>query len=157
VRRIAGSGRIAAVHTVEGGHQIADDPTVLRMHPRLGVRSMTLTHFRDSDWVDSCTDQPRHGRLAGFGRQVVREMNRLGVIVDVSGVSDETLYAVLGTTTKPVIASHSSCRAFSRVSRNMTDDMIRALAETGVSSRSTSGRASSMPGTPRPCGRGSVR
>ena len=131
VRRIAGGGRIAAVLTVEGGHQIANDLAVLRMYHRLGVRSMTLTHFRGNDWVDSSTDEPRHGGLTDFGRQVVREMNSLGMIVDVSHVSDEAFYAVLQTTTKPVIASHSSCRALSPVPRNMTDDMIRALARNG--------------------------
>jgi len=131
VRRIAGTGRIAAVLTVEGGHQIADDLAILRMYHRLGVRSMTLTHFRNNNWVDSSTDRPRHGGLADFGRQVVREMNRLGMIVDVSHVSDQAFYDTLKVTTRPVIASHSSCRALSDVPRNMTDDMIRALARNG--------------------------
>jgi membrane dipeptidase len=131
VRRIAAAGKVAAVLTVEGGHQIADDLAVLRMYHRLGVRSMTLTHFRNNDWVDSSTDTPRHGGLAEFGRDVVREMNRLGMIVDVSHVSDQAFYDTLKVTTKPVIASHSSCRALSPVPRNMTDDMIRALAENG--------------------------
>ena len=131
VRRIAAAGRIAAVLTVEGGHQIADDLAILRMYHRLGVRSMTLTHFRNNDWVDSSTDRPRHGGLADFGREVVREMNRLGMIVDVSHVSDEAFFDVLEVTTRPVIASHSSCRALSDVPRNMTDDMIRALARNG--------------------------
>jgi membrane dipeptidase len=128
VRRIAGAGRIAAVLTVEGGHQIADDLAVLRTYHRLGIRSMTLTHFRNNGWVDSSTDRPRHGGLSEFGRQVVREMNRLGMVVDVSHVSDEAFHDVLEVTTKPVIASHSSCRALSDVPRNMSDDMIRALA-----------------------------
>jgi membrane dipeptidase len=131
VRRIAGAGRIAPVLTVEGGHQIADDLAILRMYHQLGVRSMTLTHFRNNNWVDSSTDRPRHGGLADFGRQVVREMNRLGMIVDVSHVSDEAFFDVLEVTTRPVIASHSSCRALSDVPRNMSDDMIRALAGNG--------------------------
>jgi membrane dipeptidase len=131
VRRIAAAGKVAAVLTLEGGHQIADDLAVLRMYHRLGVRSMTLTHFRNNDWVDSSTDNPRHGGLAEFGREVVREMNRLGMIVDVSHVSDQAFYDTLKVTTKPVIASHSSCRALSPVPRNMTDDMIRALARNG--------------------------
>jgi membrane dipeptidase len=131
VRRIVGTGRIAAVLTVEGGHQIADDLAILRMYHRLGVRSMTLTQFRDNNWVDSSTDRPRHGGLTDFGRQVVREMNRLGMVVDVSHVSDEAFFATLEVTTRPVIASHSSCRALSDVPRNMTDDMIRALARNG--------------------------
>jgi membrane dipeptidase len=131
VRRIAGAGRIAAILTLEGGHQIADDLAVLRVYHRLGVRSMTLTHFRNNDWVDSSTDRPRHGGLTDFGRQVVREMNRIGMIVDVSHVSDQAFYDTLAVTTKPVIASHSSCRALSDVPRNMTDDMMRALARNG--------------------------
>jgi membrane dipeptidase len=131
VERIAGAGRIAAVLTLEGGHQIDDDLAVLRTYHRLGVRAMTLTHFRNNNWADASTDRPRHGGLTDFGRQVVREMNRLGMIVDISHVSDKTFHDVLGVTTKPVIASHSSCRALSDVPRNMTDDMIRALARNG--------------------------
>ncbi|HUL75883.1 MAG TPA: membrane dipeptidase, partial [Vicinamibacteria bacterium] len=131
VRRIAGAGKVAAVLSLEGGHQIADDLAVLRIYYRLGVRSMTLTHFRNNNWADSSTDRPRHGGLTDFGRQVVREMNRLGMIVDVSHVSDRTFYDTLEVTTRPVIASHSSCRALSDVPRNMTDDMIRALARNG--------------------------
>jgi len=131
VERIAGAGRIAAILTLEGGHQIDDDLAVLRTYHRLGVRSMTLTHFRNNNWADSSTDTPRHNGLTDFGRQVVREMNRLGMIVDISHVSDKTFQDVLEVTTKPVIASHSSCRALSDIPRNMTDDMIRALARNG--------------------------
>ena len=131
VERITRSGRIAAILTVEGGHQIDDDLGVLRMYYRLGVRSMTLTHFRSHNWADSSTDKPLHNGLTDFGRDVVREMNQLGIIVDVSHVSDKTFYDVLAVTTKPVIASHSSCRAISDVPRNMTDDMLRALAKNG--------------------------
>lgn len=131
VERIAGAGKIAAILTVEGGHQIDGDLSVLRIYHRLGVRSMTLTHFRNNDLGDSSTDQPRHNGLTAFGRQVVREMNRLGMIVDVSHVSDKTFYDTLAVTAKPVIASHSSCRALSDVPRNMTDDMLRALARNG--------------------------
>ena len=131
VRRIARAGKIAAVLTLEGGHQIADDLAVLRVYHRLGIRSMTLTHFRNNHWADASTDRPQHNGLTDFGRQVVREMNRLGMIVDVSHVSDKTFYDTLETTTKPVIASHSSCRALSDVPRNMSDEMIRALARNG--------------------------
>jgi membrane dipeptidase len=131
VERIAGLGKIAAVLTLEGGHQIADDLAVLRMYQRLGIRSMTLTHFRNNNWADASTDRPVHGGLTDFGGQVVREMNRLGMIVDISHVSDKTFYDALAVTSKPVIASHSSCRALSDVPRNMTDDMIRALAKNG--------------------------
>jgi len=131
VERIAGLGKIAAVLTLEGGHQIADDLAVLRVYHRLGIRSMTLTHFRNNNWADASTDRPRHNGLTDFGREVVREMNRLGMIVDISHVSDKTFYDTLAVTSKPVIASHSSCRALSDVPRNMTDDMIRALAKNG--------------------------
>jgi membrane dipeptidase len=131
VERIAGAGRIAAVLTLEGGHQIADDLSVLRVYHRLGIRSMTLTHFRNNNWADASTDRPRHGGLTDFGREVVREMNRLGMMVDISHVSDKTFYDTLAVTTKPLIASHSSCRALSDVPRNMTDDMIRALGRNG--------------------------
>ena len=131
VRRIARAGKIAAVLTLEGGHQIADDLAVLRVYHRLGIRSMTLTHFRNNHWADASTDRPQHNGLTDFGRQVVREMNRLGMIVDISHVSDKAFYDTLETTTKPVIASHSSCRALSDVPRNMSDEMIRALARNG--------------------------
>ena len=131
VERITRSGRIAAILTVEGGHQIDNDLAVLRMYHRLGIRSMTLTHFRNTDWADSSTDTPAHNGLAPFGKEVVREMNRLGMIVDVSHVADKTFFDVLAASNKPVIASHSSCRALSDVPRNMTDDMIRALAKNG--------------------------
>ena len=131
VERITRSGRIAAILTVEGGHQIDNDLAVLRMYHRLGVRSMTLTHFRNTDWADSSTDTPAHNGLTAFGKEVVREMNRLGMIVDVSHVSDKTFYDTLEVSTKPVIATHSSCRALSDVVRNMTDDMLKALAKNG--------------------------
>jgi membrane dipeptidase len=131
VERVTGGGKIAAILSVEGGHQIDNDLAVLRVYYHLGVRSMTLTHFRNTDWADSSTDKPAHNGLTDFGKQVVREMNRLGMIVDISHVSDKTFYDAVAVSTKPVIASHSSCRALSDVPRNMTDDMIRALAKNG--------------------------
>src|SRR5438046_6926011 len=131
VQRIAGARKIAAVLSLEGGHQIADDLRVLRMYQRMGIRAMTLTHFRNTNWADSSTDKPQHNGLTDFGKQVVREMNRIGMIVDISHVSDKTFYDTLAVTTKPVIASHSSCRALSSLPRNMTDEMIRALARNG--------------------------
>ena len=131
VERITRSGKIAAILSVEGGHQIANDLGVLRMYYRLGVRSMTLAHFRNNDWADSSTDKPAHNGLTDFGKSVVREMNRLGMIVDISHVSDKAFYDALAVSTKPAIASHSSCRALSDVPRNMTDDMIGALAKNG--------------------------
>jgi membrane dipeptidase len=131
VERVTRSGRIAAILTLEGGHQIDDDLGVLRMYYQLGIRAMTLTHFRNTDWADSSTDKPVHNGLTEFGKQVVREMNRLGMIVDVSHVSDKTFYDTLAVSTKPVLVSHSSCRALSDVPRNVTDDMLRALAKNG--------------------------
>jgi len=97
----------------------------------MGILAMTLTHFRNTDWGDSSTDKPEHNGLTDFGKQVVREMNAIGMIVDISHVSDKTFYDALQITTKPVIASHSSCRSLSDVPRNMTDDMLRALARNG--------------------------
>jgi len=131
IERITRSGRIAAILTIEGGHQIDDDLGVLRMYYRLGIRAMTLTHFRNTNWADSSTDKPAHNGLTEFGKQVVREMNRMGMMVDVSHVSDKTFFDVLAVTSKPVIASHSSCRALSDVPRNMTDEMITALGKNG--------------------------
>ena len=131
IERIVGQTKIAAVLTVEGGHQIDNDLAVLRMYRRMGILSMTLTHFRSNDWADSSTGRPEHNGLTEFGKQVVREMNAIGMIVDISHVSDKSFYDVVQVTTKPVIASHSSCRSFSDVPRNMSDDMLRALAKNG--------------------------
>jgi len=131
IERIVGQRKIAAVLTIEGGHQIDDDLGVLRMYRRMGILSMTLTHFRSNHWADSSTGKPEHNGLTGFGKQVVREMNRIGMIVDISHVSDKTFYDVLEVSSKPVIASHSSCFVYSDVPRNMKDDMFRALAKNG--------------------------
>ncbi len=131
IERIVKSGKISAFLTIEGGHQIADDLAVLRMYYRMGIRSMTLSHFQNNNWADSSTDKPVHNGLTDFGKDVVREMNRLGMIVDVSHVSDKTFYDAIAVSSKPVILSHSSCRAISDIPRNVTDDMIRALAKNG--------------------------
>jgi membrane dipeptidase len=131
IERITGSGRLAIVLTLEGGHQIGNDMAVLRIYHQLGIRAMTLTHFRNNEWADSSTDKPEHNGLTDFGKDVVREMNRLGMLVDISHVSDKTFYDAVAVSTKPVIASHSSCRALCDVPRNMTDDMLRALAKNG--------------------------
>jgi membrane dipeptidase len=101
------------------------------MYYQLGVRSMTLTHSRNNNWADSATDKPVHNGLTDFGKAVVREMNRLGMLVDVSHVADKTFYDALSVTTKPVIVSHSSMRALSDVPRNVTDEMLWALAKNG--------------------------
>jgi membrane dipeptidase len=131
IERIVGKKKIAAVLTIEGGHQIDDDLGVLRMYRRMGILSMTLTHFRTNHWADSSTGKPEHNGLTAFGRQVVKEMNRIGMIVDISHVSDKTFYDVLEVSTKPVIASHSSCYVYSDIPRNMKDDMFKALAKNG--------------------------
>jgi membrane dipeptidase len=131
VRRTHAQGKIAVLMGVEGGHMIASDLSVLRTYAALGVRYMTLTHTVDDEWADSSTDKPLHNGLTDFGKQVVREMNRLGMIVDISHVSDKTFYDAVAASEAPLIASHSSCRALCDAPRNMTDDMIRALAAKG--------------------------
>jgi membrane dipeptidase len=136
IRRIHKSGKIAALMGIEGGHAIEDSLPALRQFYRLGVRYMTLTHTNTNNWADSAGGinnpaEKRHGGLSDFGREVVREMNRMGMMVDVSHVSDETFQDVIETSQAPVIASHSSCRALTNVPRNMTDDMLRALAKNG--------------------------
>ena len=131
IERIVKQKKIAAVLTIEGGHQIDDDISVLRMYRRMGILSMTLTHFRSNHWADSSTGKAEHNGLTDFGKEVVREMNRIGMIVDISHVSDKTFYDTLEVTTKPVIASHSSCFVYSDIPRNMKDDMFRALAKNG--------------------------
>ncbi|PAX06882.1 dipeptidase [Sphingomonas lenta] len=131
VRRIARSGRVASLLGVEGGHQIDGRLSVLRRYHDLGVRYMTLTHGRSLSWADSATDAPISGGLSAFGRQVVAEMNRIGMIVDVSHVSDATMHAVLGLTRAPVIASHSGARAIASAPRNVPDDLLRLIAANG--------------------------
>jgi membrane dipeptidase len=124
-------GHIAVLMGVEGGHAIDSDLAVLRSYAELGVRYLTLTHTNNTPWADSSGKAGEHNGLTDFGRQVVREMNRLGMMVDVSHVSDKTFFDALKTAVAPVIASHSSCRALASAPRNMTDDMLRALARTG--------------------------
>ena len=131
IERIVKARKIAAFLTIEGGHAIDDDLRVLRTYYRLGIRSMTLTHARNTNWADSSSDTPAHNGLTDFGKEVVREMNRLGMLVDLAHVSDKTFYDTLAATTKPVIVSHSSMRAISDVPRNVSDDMLRALARNG--------------------------
>jgi membrane dipeptidase len=131
IRRAAGEHKIAALMGMEGGHMIDDDLRLLRGYAALGVRYLTLTHFKNNNWADSSTDKPAHNGLTPFGKDVVRELNRLGVMVDISHVADKTFYDVIELTKAPVIASHSSCRAIARHARNMTDDMLRALGKNG--------------------------
>ena len=131
VREARKQGKIAALMGVEGGHMINSNLGVLRNYAALGVRYMTLTHSGNDEWADSSTDKPAHNGLTDFGKDVVREMNRLGVIVDISHVSDKTFYDVLETSKAPIFASHSSCRAICDAARNMTDQMIKDLAAKG--------------------------
>lgn len=131
IREAHKQGKIAALIGVEGGHMIASDLSVLRTYAALGARYMTLTHTGNVEWADASTDKPIHNGLTGFGMEVVREMNRLGMIVDVSHVSDKTFADVLEISKAPVFASHSDCRALCDAPRNMSDDMIRALAAKG--------------------------
>ena len=131
VRKAAADHKIAALMGMEGGHMIDDDLRLLRDFAALGVRYLTLTHFKNNNWADSSTDKPAHNGLTPFGKDVVRELNRLGVMVDISHVADKTFYDALEVTKAPVIASHSSCRVISGSPRNMTDDMLRAVAKNG--------------------------
>jgi membrane dipeptidase len=131
VRRAASMKKIAALMGMEGGHMIDNDLGLLRIYAALGVRYLTLTHSLNTTWADSSGDKPAHNGLAPFGRDVVRELNRLGIMVDISHVADKTFFDALEVTKAPVIASHSSCRAISNAPRNMTDDMLRALSKNG--------------------------
>jgi membrane dipeptidase len=131
IRRAKRRKKVAALLGIEGGHAIENSLSALREFYRLGVRYMTLTHNNTNSWADACCDEARHGGLSEFGREVVREMNRLGMFVDVSHVSDETLSDVLEVTTAPVIASHSSARVFSNHKRNIPDELLRRIARNG--------------------------
>lgn len=131
VRAAKKQGKIAALMGVEGGHMIGNDLSVLREFAASGVRYMTLTHSGNDEWADSSTDKAVHNGLTNFGKDVVREMNKLGVIVDISHVSDKTFYDALAVSKAPMFASHSSCRAICNAPRNMTDQMIKDLAAKG--------------------------
>lgn len=128
--------KIAALMGIEGGHAIEDSLRLLRDYYALGVRYMTLTHFNTNNWADSQgdADNPKvahHNGLTPFGKDVVREMNRLGMMVDISHTADKTFWDALETSSAPIIASHSGCRAVASYTRNMTDEMIKALAAKG--------------------------
>ncbi|HKO54616.1 MAG TPA: dipeptidase [Thermoanaerobaculia bacterium] len=131
IRAAKRDGKAGILIGVEGGHAIEDSLDTLRDFYARGTRYMTLTHVNTNNWCDSSGDAPRHGGLTDFGRQVVRTMNDLGMIVDVSHVSDAAFEHVLETTRTPVVATHSSCRALCRHPRNMTDAMLRDLARNG--------------------------
>ncbi|MEK6320675.1 MAG: dipeptidase [Acidobacteriota bacterium] len=131
VRKAHKQGKIAALMGMEGGHMINNSLAVLRMYTELGIRYLTLTHAVNTDWADSSGDQPKHNGLTDFGKEVVRELNRLGVMVDISHVSDKTFWDAIEVSKAPMLASHSSCRKISGHARNMTDEMIKALAAKG--------------------------
>lgn len=131
VRAAQKSGKVASLIGIEGGHQIDGRLSVLRQMKALGVGYMTLTHGKSLDWADSSTDAPRANGLTAFGRDVVREMNRIGMIVDVSHVSDATMAAALDVSVAPVIASHSGARAVADAPRNIPDDLLRRIGAAG--------------------------
>jgi membrane dipeptidase len=131
VERIERQHKIASLIGVEGGHCINSSLGVLRMFYRLGARYMTLTHTTNTPWADSATDVPKSNGLSPFGEQVIREMNRLGMMVDLSHVSPATMAAAMRVSTAPVIFSHSSARALTDVPRNVPDDMLKAVAANG--------------------------
>ena len=136
IRRAHESKKLAALMGIEGGHSLENDIRLLRDYYRLGVRYMTLSWSNTNEWADSSGDinDPKiahHNGLTDFGKQVVLEMNHLGMMVDISHVADKTFWDVIATTKAPVIASHSSARALTNAPRNMTDDMLRAVAKNG--------------------------
>ncbi len=131
VREAHKNGKIAALIGVEGGHMIGNDVRMVRVFGDLGVRYMTLSHFYNDEWADSSTDKPVHNGLTDYGKEIVREMNRQGIMVDISHVSDKTFYDALEVSKAPLIASHSSCRALCNHPRDMSDEMITALAAKG--------------------------
>jgi len=131
IRRIHKEGKIASLIGVEGGHQINNSLAMLREYYDAGIRYMTLTHSSNTDWGDSATDAPAHHGLTPFGKEVVREMNRLGMLVDLSHVSEETMRAALDVSLAPVIFSHSSARALDDHPRNVSDDVLRRVAKNG--------------------------
>src|ERR1700688_4575865 len=136
IERIHKQGKIAALMGIEGGHAIEDSLRLLRDYFDLGIRYMTLTHTNSNHWADSSGDTNKagvqhHNGITPFGKQVVGEMNRLGMIIDISHTADKTFWDALATSKAPIFASHSSCRALCNVPRNMTDEMIAALGKKG--------------------------
>jgi membrane dipeptidase len=131
IDRIHRSGRIACLLGVEGGHMIENSPAALRTFYQLGARYMTLTHWDNIDWADAATDRPEHNGLTEFGEQVVREMNRLGMFVDLSHVSADTMKDALHVTRAPVLFSHSNARALNPHPRGVPDDVLRLIPANG--------------------------
>lgn len=131
VRRIHRAGKVASLIGIEGGHQINDSLAVLRQMYDLGARYMTLTHTVNTAWADSATDEPVHGGLTPFGEELVREMNRMGMVVDISHVSPQAMRKVLAMSEAPVMFSHSSARAINDHPRNVPDDVLKLVGERG--------------------------
>ena len=132
IRRIAGAGRLAALMGLEGGYAIDERLEMVERYYRMGVRYMSPAWSVSTSWAGSSGDEVGRSRgLNDFGKRVIREMNRLGMMVDVSHVSDQTFWDIVNTSTKPVIATHSGCRAIARVARTLDDEMLKALAEKG--------------------------
>ncbi|MDQ2974743.1 MAG: dipeptidase, partial [Acidobacteriota bacterium] len=131
IRRAKKQNKIAALMGIEGGHAIENSLAALREFHRLGVRYITLTWNNTNDWADAARGEKKHHGLSDFGKDVVREMNRLGMLVDVSHVSDETMSDALDVSKAPIFASHSSARALSNVPRNIPDDLLRRIAKNG--------------------------
>jgi membrane dipeptidase len=131
IRRAKKQGKVGVLMGIEGGHAIENSLSALREFYRLGVRYMTLTHNNTNEWADACCDEAKHNGLSDFGKEVVREMNRLGMFVDISHVSDKTMSDVLDVSKAPVIASHSSARVFSNHKRNVPDELLKRIAQNG--------------------------
>jgi membrane dipeptidase len=131
IRRAKRLGKVAALMGIEGGHAIEDSLPTLREFYRLGVRYMTLTWNNTNNWADAGRGEKKHNGLSEFGKEVVREMNRLGMLIDVSHVSDKTMSDALDISKAPIIASHSSARALSDVPRNIPDDLLKRIAKNG--------------------------
>src|SRR5882757_4323929 len=136
IERIHQQGKIAALIGIEGGHAIEDSLRLLRDYYALGVRYMTLTHTNTNNWADSSGDianttVKHHNGLTDFGKDVIREMNRLGMMVDISHVADKTFWDALEVSSAPIFASHSSSKSVTNMFRNMSDDMIVAMAKKG--------------------------
>jgi len=131
IKRAKKQRKVGVLMGIEGGHAIENSLSALREFYRLGVRYMTLTHNNTNEWADACCDDARHNGLSDFGKEVVREMNRLGMFVDISHVSDKTMSDVLDVSKAPVIASHSSARVFSNHKRNVPDELLKRIAQNG--------------------------
>lgn len=131
IKRAKKQNKLCVLMGIEGGHAIEDSLSALRDFYRLGVRYMTLTHSNTNNWADACCSETKHGGLSDFGKEVVKEMNRLGMLVDISHVSDDTMNDVLDISTAPVFYTHSSARKFSDHKRNVSDEILKRVSKNG--------------------------